>query len=66
MSTESNVKSHLIPIKKIQNARLVLDEVIVRTPLEHNRNLSKKYGANVYLKREDLQVVRSFKIRGAY
>lgn len=28
--------------------------------------LSEKYGCNVYLKREDLQVVRSFKIRGAY
>lgn len=59
-------KSHLIPVKKIQNARLVLDDVIVKTALEKNRNLSKKYQANVYLKREDLQVVRSFKIRGAY
>jgi threonine dehydratase len=31
-----------------------------------NLNLSRKYQANIYLKREDLQVVRSYKIRGAY
>ncbi len=56
----------LIPIKKIQNARLALQDIVIKTPLERNKNLSKKYGANVFLKREDLQVVRSFKIRGAY
>ena len=56
----------LIPLSKIQDARLVLKGVIKPTPLDHNENLSKKYGANIYLKREDLQVVRSFKIRGAY
>jgi threonine dehydratase len=32
----------------------------------YNQNLSEKYQANIYLKREDLQVVRSYKIRGAY
>lgn len=37
-----------------------------RTPLQLNTNLSKKYNANIYLKREDLQTVRSYKIRGAY
>ena len=36
------------------------------TPLQLNANLSRKYMANVYLKREDLQVVRSYKLRGAY
>ena len=56
----------LIPLSKIQDARLVLKDVIKPTPLDRNLNLSKKYGANIYLKREDLQVVRSFKIRGAY
>jgi threonine dehydratase len=40
--------------------------VITKTPLQLNRNLSKKYACKVYLKREDLQVVRSYKIRGAY
>jgi len=58
--------SHLIPLQKIQKARLTLKDVIVHTPLVKNVNLSKKYKANIYLKREDLQVVRSFKIRGAY
>jgi len=43
-----------------------LKNVIYRTPLVLNHNLSKKYQANIYLKREDLQVVRSYKIRGAY
>jgi threonine dehydratase len=43
-----------------------LKKVINRTPLLFNQNLSRKYRCNVYLKREDLQVVRSYKIRGAY
>ncbi len=40
--------------------------VAVHTPLQENINLSDRYGANIFLKREDLQVVRSYKIRGAY
>lgn len=36
------------------------------TPLEYNKRLSKNVNASVFLKREDLQQVRSFKIRGAY
>ena len=40
--------------------------VINRTPLVFNTNLSAKYECNVFLKREDLQVVRSYKLRGAY
>ena len=43
-----------------------LTNVINRTPLTLNHNLSRKYQCNVYLKREDLQVVRSYKLRGAY
>ena len=43
-----------------------LKNVVNRTPLQLNVNLSKKYQCNVYLKREDLQVVRSYKLRGAY
>ncbi len=38
----------------------------VRTPLERSDRLSDRYGADVHLKREDLQAVRSYKIRGAY
>ena len=47
-------------------AALRIKKVVHKTPLQLNRNLSKKYNCNVYLKREDLQVVRSYKLRGAY
>lgn len=43
-----------------------LQNIVNRTPLQLNANLSRKYQCNVYLKREDLQVVRSYKLRGAY
>ena len=43
-----------------------LKKVVNRTPLTFNQALSRRYGCNVYLKREDLQVVRSYKLRGAY
>lgn len=43
-----------------------LKKIVNRTPLTYNLNLSKKYNCNVYLKREDLQIVRSYKLRGAY
>ena len=43
-----------------------LREVVARTPLERNVRLSALVGAEVYLKREDLQPVRSYKLRGAY
>lgn len=43
-----------------------LAKVVKRTPLTYNQNLSRRYQCSVYLKREDLQVVRSYKLRGAY
>ncbi len=43
-----------------------LDGVVNRTPLLLNAGLSAKYECEIYLKREDLQVVRSYKLRGAY
>jgi threonine dehydratase len=43
-----------------------LKHVIVKTPLQYNQHLSRTYQCEVYLKREDLQVVRSYKLRGAY
>lgn len=43
-----------------------LQHIVNKTPLQRNQSLSRKYQCNVYLKREDLQVVRSYKIRGAY
>ena len=47
-------------------AALRLKKVVYRTPLQRNTHLSKKYDCNIFLKREDLQVVRSYKLRGAY
>ena len=41
-------------------------KVVKHTDLELNLNFSERYEANIYFKREDLQVVRSYKIRGAY
>ncbi|MBR2569050.1 MAG: threonine ammonia-lyase IlvA [Paenibacillus sp.] len=55
-----------VRMEDIVRAHHTLKEVIVRTPLQRDPNLSAKYDCNVYLKREDLQIVRSFKIRGAY
>ena len=40
--------------------------MVTHTPLQYNSNLSRKYGCSIYLKREDLQIVRSYKLRGAY
>ncbi len=51
-------------VNLIENASVY--EVAVRTPLEFAKNLSRKTGNTILLKREDLQPVFSFKLRGAY
>ena len=61
-----NISAHTIPMLDFKEAAKRLKNVVYRTPLMLNHNLSKKYKANIYLKREDLQVVRSYKIRGAF
>lgn len=43
-----------------------LKNVVKHTPLEYNAGLSAKYDCEIFFKREDLQVVRSYKLRGAY
>ena len=58
--------SKLFSVKLVDEAREALRNVVKETPLQFNRGLSEKFGAKIYLKREDLQVVRSYKIRGAY
>ena len=50
----------------INAAAEVLKSVVLKTPLQFHRKLSEKFNAEIYLKREDLQVVRSYKLRGAY
>jgi len=43
-----------------------IKQVVTKTPLVLHQHLSAKYNCNIYLKREDLQLVRSYKLRGAY
>ncbi|GIV33481.1 MAG: L-threonine dehydratase [Chitinophagales bacterium] len=62
----TTTKSKLIPVEHIRKAQQKLKGVVTRTPLTHSPNLSREFGCNIYLKREDLQVVRSYKLRGAY
>lgn len=50
----------------INAAAETLKSVALKTPLQFHRKLSEKFRAEIYLKREDLQVIRSYKIRGAY
>ncbi|MCP1302183.1 threonine ammonia-lyase [Chryseobacterium sp. S0630] len=53
-------------LKNVYKAEERLKNVVVKTPLAVNNNLSAIYESNIYFKREDLQRVRSYKIRGAY
>jgi len=55
-----------VTVQAIETAAERLKDVVIHTPLELSKRLSEKYQAKVYFKREDLQEVRSFKIRGAY
>lgn len=55
-----------VNVNSVKNAQKVLGRILQPTPLLFNRNLSKRYQAEIYLKREDLQIVRSYKIRGAF
>ncbi|SFN38188.1 L-threonine ammonia-lyase [Chitinophaga sp. YR627] len=50
----------------ILDAAVKLKPVVNRTPLTYSATLSRRYNADVYLKREDMQIVRSYKLRGAY
>ena len=56
----------MITVKEIEIASINLEGVALHTPLQYNLALSEEFECNVYLKREDLQIVRSYKIRGAF
>jgi threonine dehydratase len=53
-------------LKEIEEAQVRLKGIVTETPCSLSLNLSDRFNARIYLKREDLQVVRSYKIRGAY
>lgn len=61
-----NIENETIDTLNFHSAAVRLKGIVNRTPLQLNINLSKKYHCNVFLKREDLQIVRSYKLRGAY
>ncbi len=52
--------------ENVELASRRLKEIVAHTPLQYSQRLSEKYQASIYLKREDLQVVRSYKLRGAF
>lgn len=56
----------MLSIQKIQKAAENIKGIVEHTPLVYMKNFSEKYEADIYFKREDLQVVRSYKLRGAF
>ena len=66
MNTSAVDAAPLVPPALIAEAGARISAVVDQTPLMKNHNLSQKYNCNIFLKREDMQAVRSFKIRGAY
>lgn len=66
MKSGNQTQFYLPEIKQVREAAQRLKPVVLPTPLAPNLNLSEKYSSSIFLKREDLQAVRSYKIRGAY
>jgi threonine dehydratase len=64
-STQSTVRPALTA-DDVDEAAVRIADVVLQTPLEFSDRLSDATGARVYFKREDLQKVRSYKLRGAY
>ena len=58
--------SYIPKIQEVKEAMLRIKSVVTTTPLLLSTRLTKIFEANIFLKREDLQQVRSYKIRGAY
>ena len=52
-------------INTIKQCHKIISNDIINTPLNFNKNLSEHYKSNIYFKREDLQITRSFKLRGS-
>jgi threonine dehydratase len=53
-------------LSMIYEARQSLEGVVIRTPLDYLENFSRTLDGHLFVKREDLQAVRSYKLRGAY
>ncbi|MCM3215639.1 threonine ammonia-lyase IlvA [Niallia taxi] len=63
---EQNVMRKMVQLEDILIAYQRIKDIVAHTPLQKNHRLSEKYDCNIYIKREDLQHVRSFKLRGAF
>lgn len=59
-------RSEAVDAASVEAAARRLEGIATRTPLQRNPRLSDRTGAEIWLKREDLQVGRSYKLRGAY
>ena len=66
VNTTSSPAAASVNALRFNDAAKRLEKIVTRTPLQWNARLSRKFHCDVYLKREDLQVVRSYKLRGAY
>ncbi|WP_315905926.1 threonine ammonia-lyase IlvA [Priestia koreensis] len=66
MKQQVENRKKVVQLEDIIIANQMIKDVVIHTPLQKNDILSERYECNVYLKREDLQAVRSFKLRGAY
>ncbi len=60
------LKNKEVCLESIEKASKKLKDIAIETPLQFSKGFSSRYDASVYLKREDLQETRSYKIRGAY
>lgn len=62
----TNTEPKTLEVGDVLVANQLLKDIVRHTPLQKNERLSEKYECNIYVKREDLQHVRSFKLRGAF
>jgi threonine dehydratase len=51
-------------LRDVYRARTIISKYVIRTPLRYSKRLSRTLGFDVYLKLENTQVTRSFKVRG--
>ncbi len=56
----------MIPLQEIQEAQKMIEGVVLKTPFAHAPLLSERVDADIYLKKENLQLTGAFKLRGAY
>ncbi|MGC9227648.1 pyridoxal-phosphate dependent enzyme [Caldivirga sp.] len=54
----------MINLRDVYRARIMISSYLPRTPLVYSRQLSRELGFNIYLKLENLQPTRAFKVRG--